>query len=170
MITGGPGSGKTTLLEALSHNGFAYVSETGRHIIKERKRQGLSARPDPGTFARQMFQMDYDNFMAHLSRDELYFFDRSFFDSAFLIQQTDKIHFEKIRDILITNRFNRKVFFIPPWKEIYKTDSERDQTFEESISIYEMLYDWYLLSGYIPIVIPRLSVEKRIEFILNEIN
>jgi len=150
VITGGPGSGKTTLLEALSHKGFAYTSETGRHIIKERKSQGLSARPDPGTFARQMFQMDFDNFLAQLASDELHFFDRSFFDSAFLIQQTDKIHFEKIRDILITNRFNRKVFFIPPWKEIYKTDSERDQTFEESISIYEMLHDWYLLSGYIP--------------------
>jgi predicted ATPase len=169
IISGGPGGGKTTLLEALSKNGYNYIRESGRIIIRERKRKGLSPRPDPQEFARQMFRMDYENFINHADIPEILFFDRSFLDSAFLIHQSDEIFFDKIRDCLITSRFYTKVFMTPPWKEIYTVDSERDQTFDESVEIYEKLSHWYLTNGYEPVVVPRQPVEMRVRMILDEI-
>lgn len=63
VITGGPGCGKSTLLEALCENGFKYLSETGRFIIKERLSKGLTPRPNLEDFSIQMFQMDHENYI-----------------------------------------------------------------------------------------------------------
>jgi predicted ATPase len=170
VITGGPGGGKTTILDALREKGFDFVSESGRLVIQERKSKGLPPRPDPASFARQMFLMDFENFNINLENPDKLFFDRSFLDSAMLIQNSDEKYFEEIRDIMNTHRFNSKVLFTPPWQEIYTGDYERDQGFEESISIYENLYDWYKLQGYEPLIIPIGSIENRVEFVLNELS
>jgi predicted ATPase len=170
IISGGPGGGKTTLLEALSKNGYKYIGESGRMIIRERINQGLSPRPAPEEFARHMFQIDYANFINHTGTSDIHFFDRSFLDSAFLIHQSDEKFFDKIRDSLITNRYYNKVFMTPPWKEIYSVDSERDQTFDESVEIYENLSTWYLSNGYELITLPRLPVEMRARMIFDELN
>jgi predicted ATPase len=169
VISGGPGGGKTSLLESLSKNGYNYIRESGRTIIRERLRKGLSPRPAPEEFARQMFQMDYENFINHTDIPDILFFDRSFLDSAFLVHQSDKIFFDKIRHSLITSRFYTKVFMTPPWQEIYTVDSERDQTFDESVEIYEKLSHWYLTNGYDLVTVPRLPVEMRVKMILDEI-
>ena len=169
VISGGPGGGKTSLLEFLSKNGYNYIKESGRTIIRERLRKGLSPRPAPEEFARQMFQMDYENFINHADIADILFFDRSFLDSAFLVHQSDQIFFDKIRHSLITNRFYTKVFMTPPWQEIYTADSERDQTFDESVEIYEKLSHWYLTNGYELVTVPRLPVEMRVKMILDEI-
>jgi predicted ATPase len=169
VISGGPGGGKTSLLESLSKNGYKYIRESGRVIIRERIRKGLSPRPSPEEFARQMFQMDYENFINHADILDILFFDRSFLDSAFLIHQSGGKFFNEIRDSLITNRFYTKVFMTPPWKEIYTVDSERDQTFDESVEIYEILSHWYLTNGYELVTVPRLPVEMRVKMILDEI-
>ncbi len=139
------------------------------HIIRERINKGLSPRPAPEEFARHMFQMDYENFINHSDISDILFFDRSFLDSAFLLHQSGGKFFDKIRDILNTSRFNKKVFMAPPWKEIYTVDSERDQTYDESVVIYENLSHWYLTNGYEPVIIPRQSVEIRVKMILDEI-
>ena len=43
VITGGPGVGKTTLLETLAQQGFPYVPEIAREIIREQ----VSRNGDP---------------------------------------------------------------------------------------------------------------------------
>jgi predicted ATPase len=166
IITGGPGGGKTSLLENLGANGFKYVSETGRQIIKERLLKGLSPRPESNVFAQQMFAKDLDNYISNSNNRSVIFFDRSFIDSAFLIFQGDKKYHTGIKEILKIKRYNSKVFIAPPWKEIYCTDNERDQTFEEAIIIYERLYKWYEINGYDLIIIPKDSIENRAEFVL----
>lgn len=169
VISGGPGGGKTTLLNALSEKGFQHIGESGRLIIQERLKEGMPPRPAPEEFARQMFRIDLDQFIFNSGRSEILFFDRSFMDSAWLIYQTDKIYFDQIADIIKTNRFYTKVFLTPPWQKIFINDSERDQTFDESIKTYENLRNWYSISGYEMIDLPRLPVEKRAAFILDEI-
>ena len=42
-------------------------------------------------------------------------------------------------------------FILPPWKEIYKTDSERKETYEQSIEIYrciKKIYEEYEIPLY----------------------
>jgi len=167
IITGGPGGGKSTLLTALANKGFCYVEEAARQVIKNRLSHGLPARPGAAAFARQIFEMDVKNYLANVNTEKMIFFDRSFLDSACMLCQADQIYFEKKKDFLLTHRFYPKVLITPPWQEIYCNDSERDQTFEQAIEVYETLYNWYKLNGYRPIVLPKASVRERVDFVLD---
>jgi len=169
IISGGPGGGKTSLLESLASKGFVIVPETARQIIRERLRNGLTPRPAPPEFARQIFETDLVNYTSHVNEMQIRFFDRSFLDSALMLFQDDRDYFESIINHLITQRYNRKVFIAPPWKEIYRNDSERDQTFEEAVRIYEKLYTWYENNGYQLIVLPKESPEARVKFVLDQV-
>jgi len=73
-----------------------------------------------------------------------------------------------IKDLLQDCRVNKKVFITPPWKEIYKTDGERDQTFEEAADGYQRLFEWYQKNDYEMIILPKTSVEHRVDLILSE--
>ena len=170
IITGGPGAGKTSLLENLALQGYHYIPETARQIIKERLSKGLSPRPDPARFAQQIFDQDLINFISNSRLSHLLFFDRSFMDSAWMLFESDKESYDKIRHSHLTNRYNNKVFITPPWKEIYRNDTERDQSFDESIEVYERLEKWYKEHNYNVIVLPTDTIENRTNFILREIS
>jgi len=169
VITGGPGGGKTTLLEKLLTKGYSFVPETARQIIKERLVLGKSPRPDPLTFATDIFEKDYLNFKKNIDIETILFFDRSFIDSAWQIAACDINGLDKKINILHTHRYNKKVFITPPWEDIYINDGERDQTFEQSIEIYEQLSAWYLKHNYKLVELPKDTVENRITFILKQL-
>ena len=69
IITGGPGGGKTSLLESLASKGYNCIPETARQIIKERLSKGLTPRPDAKTFAREIFDQDWKNFISNSASD-----------------------------------------------------------------------------------------------------
>jgi predicted ATPase len=169
IITGGPGGGKTSVLENLASKGYNYIPETARQIIKERLSKGLAPRPDPRTFAQQIFDQDWKNFISNSGRSSLLFFDRSFMDSACMLFDSDSQSYDNIRNTHLTNRYNNKVFIAPPWEEIYRIDSERDQSFEQSIDVYERLDKWYRQHDYDIVVLPKDTIETRIKFILNQL-
>jgi len=168
IITGGPGAGKTTLLENLAVKGFAIVPETARQIIRDRLAKGWAPRPAPCEFARHIFETDVVNYTSYVDETQIRFFDRSFLDSALMLFQDDRDYYESVIDRVIKQRYNRKVFIAPPWKEIYRNDRERDQTFAEAVSIYDKLYGWYENNGYQLIVLPKDSLEMRIKFVLEQ--
>ena len=61
------------------------------------------------------------------------------------------------------------VFLLPPWKEIYKTDEERYESFEHSLAIYEHLKNTYLELNYTITEVPIGKVEDRVNYILNHL-
>jgi len=67
----------------------------------------------------------------------------------------------------MANRYNNMVFITPPWKEIYRTDDERDQSFEQSIEVYKRLAKWYKEHDYDMVILPKDTIENRTKFILN---
>ena len=169
-LSGGPGGGKSSVINALRGRNFETVDETARLIIKTRLAAGLSPRPSPIEFATEMFEQDLEAFRSRIENSRTIFFDRSFLDSAALIYDADPGHYERIAHLLDTNRFNRTIFVTPPWEDIYITDEERDQTFEDAVNTYNKLFDWYKWMGYFPKILPKISVEARANFILNEVN
>ncbi len=58
------------------------------------------------------------------------------------------------------------VFIVPPWKEIYVSDNERLESFEEAEHIHHSLMKTYTQFGYNPIEVPKDAVLNRIDFIL----
>ena len=170
ILTGGAGGGKSSIIGELRRRGYPVAEETGRAIIRERLAQGLSPRSDPAEFARQLFERDLDHYRQHAENTGLTFFDRSFLDSACLLFLENKPYFETVTGILRDWRFNEKVFITPPWEAIFRNDSERDQTFEESAASFTILDEWYRAKGYETIVLPKISVEERVEFILHTLD
>ena len=62
-----------------------------------------------------------------------------------------------------------KIFILPPWEEIYVSDDERYENFEQAKLIYNHLTDTYQNYGYNLIEVPKGTVEERIDFILNQL-
>ncbi len=58
------------------------------------------------------------------------------------------------------------VFIVPPWEDIYVSDNERLETYEEAEKIHHALMNTYSQYGYEPIEVPKDIVPERISFIL----
>ncbi len=169
VITGGPGGGKTTLLEHMEKKGFPFVPEVARALISERIRMNLPPRPEPFDFANQLFQKDFANFLRYSGESSVRFFDRSFIDSAGMLKGHLPMH-DELDLVLREFRFNRTVFITPAWEDIYCTDDERDQTFEDAVRVYNELHHWYSANGYELIILPKDTVEARVGFVISRIS
>ncbi|MGE8555438.1 MAG: AAA family ATPase [Chryseobacterium jejuense] len=170
ILTGGPGAGKTTLLEALSTIGFTTVTEEGRRIIKEQLNSNGNGLPwiDKELFAKLMFEASVKSYQktVEISGADPVFFDRGILDTIGYLK-LEKLPVAKEMDRIAHEiQYNTDVFILPPWKEIYENDPERKQTFEIAERTFECMYMTYREYGYHIIEIPRITVEKRIRFIL----
>jgi predicted ATPase len=67
-------------------------------------------------------------------------------------------------------RYNKRIFFLPAWKEIYKTDGERKMTFDQALRFGDDIRKIYEDLGYRIIDVPMEPPNKRAEFIQNAIS
>lgn len=164
VLTGGPGAGKTSLLAALAARGFACVEESARGIIRERLRAGLSPRPSPVAFAEEIVRRDLARYR-HAPRSGTVFFDRSLLDGLGMLQELGVLTAKEVREHIETYPYHPVVFVLPAWREIYVTDAERDQTFEEAVHVHDSIWRWYAQCGYTPVTVPPASIEERCAFV-----
>jgi predicted ATPase len=61
---------------------------------------------------------------------------------------------------------NRMAFAVPPWPEIFETDAERRHGFEAAEAQYHRLVATYDRLGYELVVLPKVSVTERLDFLL----
>ena len=80
-IDGPAGAGKTTVLNILASQGYDVASDVAREIIRNRKAAGLSPRPAPEDFARQMYAGDVKNYQQASSTEGPTFFERGVVDA-----------------------------------------------------------------------------------------
>ena len=164
-MIGGPGAGKTTLLDALRANGYQCVPDAARALIKSRLAAGLSPRPEPTEFANNILNADIAGYRNTAVAGAAVFFDRGVVDALGMLYREGTVSEAQIEAHLSRYPFNRTVFLLPPWEEIYTTDSERDQTFAESVAVFESVRSWYGQCGYEPVRVPIGSVAERVRFI-----
>lgn len=170
VLTGGPGGGKTTILSALAERGYSSAPESARRIIKERLAAGLSPRPDPVSFAQEILSADIKKYQAASFCGSAMFFDRGILDALYMLNAEGALTHEKIAKYVQEFPYNNVVFLLPPWKEIYGTDSERDQTFEESVEVFEGMKRWYFQWGYKTLEVPKGNINDRISFIFETVD
>jgi len=65
------------------------------------------------------------------------------------------------------NRYHRRVFLAPPWPEIYETGPERRHGLDAALAEYSRLVEIYPSLGYEVLILPKVGVSERAEFILN---
>jgi predicted ATPase len=167
IITGAPGVGKTTLLSALANLGYATVPESARAVIVERRARGETPRPDPATFAREVFRRDKLKHDTTLQDERLVFFDRSAVESLGSMHEASPLAEADLMKELAALSFHRTVFVLPPWEEIYQTDSERDHTFAHALRVHHSLLSWYQRCGFLVHEVPRARVEDRVQHLLH---
>jgi len=169
VLTGGPGTGKSSIIDLLSEKGFNIIPEPARTLIEFYKKNSPHLLPKLSKENRLLFQkaiedMTIQNFHSNIEG----FFDRSILDEIGYRNRYE-IEINKELDYAAkTYRYN-KVFIFPFWKEIYKTDDVRRETTEEAELIGKFLHTTYVSYGYTPIIVPKFTPEKRLEFILNNI-
>ncbi len=63
-------------------------------------------------------------------------------------------------------KYNKNIFMLPPWEEIYATDNERKQDWKEAVLTYEKMCETYKSYGYDIVKIPKIPVIERADFVL----
>ncbi|MCR9279436.1 MAG: AAA family ATPase [Pseudomonadaceae bacterium] len=170
VLTGGPGSGKSTVLQVLRGAGYSVRHDAARHIIGERKQQGLPARPDPADFAREILEREIESFKApdETPAEAPIFYERGVADAAAFLLAAGAHSLEAANELVGRYPYD-KVFLFPPWEEIYVTDDERDHSFEHAVSVYESTRRWYLTHYPDLLEMPLADAGARAEYILDQL-
>lgn len=171
IITGGPGVGKTSLLEELQQKGFPYVKEVARKIIKEQIEMQGDALPweNQQKYSDLMLKRSVQDFTEFSNETKVLFFDRGIPDTFGYQRLINLPVSSAFKKILKEYRYNSNVFILPPWLEIYHTDNERKQDFEEAQKTFEVMCEAYTEIGYNLIKVPKTNIPERANFILKHI-
>ena len=168
VISGCSSGGKSTLLAELGRRGHATVEEPGRRIVRQELAGEASALPwvDGAAFARRAIALAIADRRTAAERPPGWvFFDRGLVDAAAALQHlTGEPTLEKLGQ---AHRYHRRVFLAPPWPEIYVTDPERRHGFDQAIAEYHRLIVVYPSLGYEVILLPKVSVAPRADFVLH---
>jgi predicted ATPase len=169
VISGCSGGGKSTLLKALAGQGMAVVEEPGRRIIREELARDGQALPwtDGPAFARRAVDMALAD-RAAAPAESWVFFDRGLIDAAAALDHLTGT--AELETLSRAHRYHRRVFFTPPWPEIYVTDPERRHGLEAALGEYERLVLAYPSLGYDVVVLPKASVRERVAFVLERLD
>lgn len=171
VLIGGPGSGKTTLINALSEKGYTCLPEISRDVTLAAQKNGVDQLflEQPLLFSELLLQGRIKQFQEAVnSENHPVFIDRGIPDVlAYMhyIGDSYPVSFDQAcRDHLYDG-----IFMLPPWEEIYQSDNERYETYEQAIQIHEHLIETYRKYGYEPIMVPKDTVEGRIDFLLSQL-
>ena len=171
IITGGPGVGKTTLLTELQNRGYPVVPEVARQLIKEQQQANGEALPwkNKELYKQLMFERSVESYVQtekHRNNRKPVFFDRSFLDTLCYAQLIGSAISEEMQSYAEHWRYHTKVFILPPWQEIYQTDHQRKQDWDEVLLTHTKMKETYNHYGYQTIEVPKTDAKTRAGFVL----
>jgi len=174
VITGGPGSGKTEIINSLSKKNFCCFEEISRQIIRPKRLRGIKNyfSEKPIEFSKILLKKRKQHTLNHLKylyqkKKPVIFFDRGLHD-IFAYLNYKKKSYDHIKFKLESYPYDM-AFILPPWKEIYKTDSERKETFQESILIFNYIKNIYKENKIKLFEIKPDTIENRVLQILHNL-
>ena len=172
VIIGGPGTGKTSIIEKLIANGHCCYPEISRQVTLEAQKQGIEQLflKNPLLFSELLLEGRKKQFEGACNEPhEVVFLDRGIPDVlAYMHYIGDS--YPSFFDAACREHIYTRIFILPPWEEIYVSDRERYENFEQAKLIYNHLTETYQNYGYELIEVPKDSVDNRILFILDKIS
>lgn len=176
VITGGPSTGKTAVVEKLETLGYTCLHEVIRTMTLEKKAEEdtvtFKSNPivsvsDPVAFNTRILKARVAQYHTSNEIDQgVIFFDRGIPDVLAYMDCFGQHYKEGFTKACLDHPYDL-VFLMPPWKEIYISDNGRFESYEESLLVHKCLQNTYEQFGYNIITIPKETVIKRVDFILD---
>ncbi len=171
VIIGGPGTGKSTVIDALIEKGYCCYPEISREVTLEAKKQGIDQLflEKPLLFSEMLLKGRIKQFENALNEPhKIVFIDRGIPDVVAYMDFIGDQYPELFDKACKENKYS-KTFILPPWQEIYVSDAERYENFEQAQLIYNYLVLTYKKYGYNLIEVEKDTVENRVDFILKSL-
>ncbi len=171
MLIGGPGTGKSSVLDELERRGFICMSEISREITLEARKKGIEQLflKEPILFSKLLLEGREKQYIDAITlKSDFVFFDRGIPDIHAYMDFTKKDYPDFFKAKSLKFKYDH-VFLFKPWKEIFTSDNERYESFEESIIIDIYLQKSYRELNYMIMEVPFDTIEKRTDFILNQL-
>lgn len=147
------------------------MSEISRAVTLQAKKDGIDQLfvTNPLLFSEKLLEGRENQYIeADESNEALCFFDRGipgiYAYMRYFNTEIPEVFFEKSKKYRYT-----KVFQFLPWEDIYTSDNERYETYEQAVIISKFLHDAYTELDYHIINVPFASIKKRCDFILNSL-
>ena len=172
VITGGPGTGKTSVIKSLEKQGFICLPEISRQVTLDARKNGIEQLflTEPLLFSEKLLEgrvLQFHQATSHTSN--LVFLDRGLPDVLAYMNYIGDSYPKSFVETCKKHVYD-VVFILPPWEEIYTSDTERYENFEQAIRIHEHLHNTYEQFGYDLTHVPKGSVKQRVDFILNTLS
>jgi predicted ATPase len=165
VITGAPCSGKSAVIGGLEQRGYRVVHEVARAFIDEELQKGkeiAQIKADILSFERHIIDTKL-SIEKSLPDDMLIFFDRGVPDSiAYYILEGLSPDYPTEKSKLTQYK---KIFFFERLK--FEKDRVRSEDDKIATELDRLLTESYQMLGYSVVHVPLLSVEERIDYILN---
>lgn len=171
VLSGCSGGGKSSLLAELGRRGFATYEEPGRQVVKEQLLIGGPALPweDADLFLELTISRSIHRLVEAARGDALAFFDRGIVDQVSGFKSMGREIPAHLRAAAERFRYRETVFLVPPWEEIFANDAERRHSFKDAAAMYEANVETYKAFGYRPVIVPKIDVAARAEYVLGEL-
>mgnify|MGYP000244367643 CR=1 FL=1 len=171
VLTGGPSTGKSTVIEELTNRNYNCMREISREVTLNARKNGVEQLflTKPLLFSELLIEGRINQYIeAEKQNFELVFFDRGIPDvHAYMNYISIDYPSSYIKKSNIY-RYNY-IFLMPPWEEIYISDNERYENFEQALAIHNHLERTYKKLNYNVIEVPFGTVTQRADFILETI-
>ena len=178
VITGGPGTGKTSIIKELDKRNYFCYQEVIRELTLEAKNEGnledLSTNPiakvnDALGFNLKLLNGRINQYKDSKNlKDKIIFFDRGVADVLGYMDYFKQSYDAIFTDACKENKYTR-IFLLPPWEEIYISDNERFESYDEAVEIHHALKKIYEVFGYEIIEVPFGTIKERTDYILESL-
>jgi len=170
ILTGAMGGGKSTILAKLAEAGVYCIPEPARAILAEQRMTQSLGVPEQNaeSFNQIMLARAIHNYQEKQPLSGSIIFDRGIPD---MIAYANLFQLDTTSYVNASNefRYNPTVFYFAGWEAIYTNDEERKITFEGAQAFGIDVKTIYERLGYRILEVPRLSIEERVQFILERI-
>lgn len=172
LLIGGPGSGKTTLIDELVKRGHTCYPEISREVTKQAQDAGIAQLflEKPLLFSELLLEGRIKQYHdAAGAGCDTVFIDRGIPDVlAYMHYIGDS--YPASFDQACKEHVYTKIFYLPPWEEIYRADEERYENYDQAQLIASHLQETYEGYGYTLTEVPKDTVDNRILFILGHLS
>jgi predicted ATPase len=171
VITGGPGTGKSTIIEELAMRNFTCMTEISREVTLNARSKGIEQLflTNPLLFSELLLEGRVNQYLeADKKNKDIIFFDRGIPDVHAYMNYISIDYPETYITQSNLYRYDY-IFLMPPWEEIYISDNERYENFEQALAIHNHLERTYKELNYNIIEVPKGNINERANFILNAI-